>query len=73
MKVLLLTSPKIMKSPYIKLISKMCDLTVLDMKKNNFTKVSIVDLVILLTDKIISKKILPTKQLPHLAKKIKLK
>ena len=73
MKVLLLTNPKIMKSPYIKLISKMCDLTVLDIKKNNFTKVSIVDLVILLTDKIISKKSITYKTASSFSKKNKIK
>ena len=73
MKVLLLTNPKIMKSPYIKLISKMCDLTVFDIKKNNFTKVSIVDLVILLTDKIISKKSITYKTASSFSKKNKIK
>ena len=34
MKVLLLTSPKIIKSPYIQVVSKICDLTVLDFKKS---------------------------------------
>ncbi len=55
MKVLLLTEAEIKKSAYIKNISEICELTVLDIKKSNFTKVSLTDLVILLTNKIISK------------------
>ena len=56
MKVLLLTNPKVIKSPYIKALSKICNLTVLDLKKSRIAKILLVDLVILLTDKIINKK-----------------
>ena len=73
MKVLLLTSPKIIKSPYIQVVSKICDLTVLDFKKSSLTKVSLVDLIILLTDKIISKKNIAHKKVTLLSKKKKIK
>ena len=73
MKVLLLTNPKIIKSPYIKVLSKICDLTVLDLKKSRLAKVSFVDLVILLTDKIIKKKNIDYKKASSFIKKKKIK
>ena len=73
MTVLLLPNPTIMKSPYLQLISKMCAFTVFDIPQNNFTKVSIVHLVILLTDKIISKQSITYKTASSFSKKNKIK
>ena len=55
MKVLLLTNSEIQKSSYVKNIDKICALTLLDIKKDSLTKVSSPDLVILLTNKVISR------------------
>ena len=71
MKVLLLTNPKVIKSPYIKALSKICNLTVLDLKKSSLTKDLLVDLVILLTDKIINKKNVDYKKVYSFSKKKK--
>ena len=73
MKVLLLTNPKIIKSPNIKLVSRICDLTVLSLKKFSLSKVSIVDIVILLTNKIINKKNISYKKASLFCKKNNIK
>ena len=73
MKVLFLTNPKIIKSSYIKELSKICDLTILDLNKSNITKASLFDLIILLTDKIISKKSVAYKKASSFSKKQKIK